>query len=69
MEQAFYTAYKQENPLYKSKPWAFNIKTHPESELGKKGIRSHVWGGYATKKAAQSAADTHKRIAEIKGII
>lgn len=38
MEQAFYTAYKQENPWYKSKPWAFNTKTHPESELGKKVV-------------------------------
>lgn len=69
MKREFYVAYKEENPWEKSKPWAFIVKVHPESELGKKGIEASVWSGYRTKKAAQEAADAHRRMAEINGMI
>lgn len=64
-----YVAYREPNPLVKSKPWAFVSLTHPDSERGRQGITRVLHSGYSTKKRAQEMADVERRIAELDGLI
>lgn len=68
MSREFYVAYKEENPLVKSRPWAFLIQVNPESPRGRNGITESSRSGFRTKKEAQESADAYRRVAEFYGM-
>ena len=63
----FFTAYREEPPVYKSRPWAYTAPTYPGSELWDKGFKCAVMGSYATKRQCQQEADRHRRIDAMMG--